>query len=362
MMLKILKTATPKIKLGEDYASRNEQRERRWANIRMFFDINGQPYEYVLDKNYGSMSNSQLVENDHDISLTWNRDDKPKLVLDIWHNFEDQTQRYDQWLEDDRVSIITNAVSPIKRNRVYFVDFLFNRTKAYYSDFQWHPDTQPWYWEGKGFYVKREIDYGDLKTRIFVAPNRPYRTANQPLARHYRRKLVELLKQHTDLGWVSDPLLFSNHDPSIDSVLPPVKPHQGYNPIHQDYYNRSFISLYGETIEQGEDIAVTEKTFEPLINGHFILPFSNRGFVAYLKTIGILLPEFIDYSYDQCDDAKQRWQKYQEEVQRLLSIPITTWQTHWAENIELLKHNQDWFNRPYDRVDIWEIIRGCNAG
>lgn len=310
--------------------------------VRMFFDINDQPYEFV--------------DSGHDLALGWNEDDKPKLILDIWHNVENQTHRYDQWLDNGRLHVITNVQSRIKRKRVYFVDFLFNRTKAYYSNFKFHPETTPWYWQGREFYINREIDSGEHKTRIFVAPNNLYRLADEPISRVYRYKLVELLKHYTNLGWVSDPLLFSNHDISIDSELPPVKPHQGYNPIHQDYYHRSFISIYGETIEQGEDVVVTEKTYEPLIKGHFVLPFSNQGFVSYLESMGIRLPKFIDYSYDQYSDPETRWQKYQEELKRLLSMSITSWQTHWTENMDILKHNQDWFNRPYDRVDLNKLI------
>jgi hypothetical protein len=310
----------------------------------MFFDLNNQPYDFVDDG--------------HNVVLGWNRDDKPKIILDIWHNVENQSNRYDAWLDDDRVHIITNVQSPIKRQRVYFVDFLLNRTKAYYSDFQFHADTDLWYWQGRDFYVNRQIDCGEHKTMILVAPNRCYYVAQEPLSRHYRFKLVDVLQQFTNLGWVSDPLLFSNHDASIDSKLPPIKPHQGYNPIHQDYYNRSFISVYGETIEQGEDIVVTEKTYEPLIKGHFILPFSNQGFISYLRSMGIRLPNFIDYSYDESKTPDTRWQRYQEEIKRLMSMPITTWQKHWSENIDLLKHNQDWFKRPYDQVDLCGIIAG----
>lgn len=334
-MLKILPPSRPR-----DPA----RRAARCNRIRLFFDLNNQPYEFV--------------DEGHDLALELNEDHKPKLMLDIWHNVENQTDRYDQWLDDSRVRIITNVRSPVKRERVYFVDIVFNRTKAYYSHFKFHRDTILWYWEGENIYINRTIDSGEQKTMIFVAPNNLYRVDDEPISRHYRYKLVEFLKQYIHVGWVSDPLLYSNHDPSIDSVLAPVKEKRGYNPIHQDYYNRSFISIYGETIEQGQDIAVTEKTYEPLIKGHFILPFSNQGFIAYLRSMDIRLPKFIDYSYDEYSDPEKRYQKYQEEIRRLLSMPIMTWQTHWTENIHLLKHNQNWFSRPYDRVDLYKIIAG----
>lgn len=319
----------------------------QWCDVKTFFDINNQPYK--------------LVGQDHDLALDFiDGDSKPKLILDIWHNFENQTRRYDQWLEHDQVHIVTNVVSKNynisdgnKKNRINFVDFLFNRTKAFYSDFQFGPDTVPWYWAGKGCYFIDDLDIPQIKTKLFVSPTFTYDGTKK-----YRQKLHEHLKNYQDKGWLSSPYLFSNLDAGIDDCsAQPATMRRGYNPIHQDYYRRSFVSIYGETVEYGDDICVTEKTFDPLIKGHFILPFSNQGFISYLKSIGIEFPAFIDYSYDCYHDDDMRYRAYAQEIDRLLSLPFDVWNQQWIENLDLRKKNQIWFDlKDYERIDLHQIL------
>ena len=124
-------------------------------------------------------------------------------------------------------------------------------------------------------------------------------------------------------------------------------------PAHNEYYAQSFISIYGETIEYGSTIAVTEKTYDPLIKGHFILPFSTVGFVDYLKGIGFRFPEFIDYHYDTVADDDTRFGHYTQEVCRLLTLDLDTWRQHWNDNIDIIEHNKKLFHlRPYDQIDF----------
>jgi hypothetical protein len=314
------------------------------ADPKTFFDINNQPYEFV--------------DQNHDLSILWNSDDKPKVILDLWHNSDNQSNRYDQWLEDKLVHVVTNVVSKQARSRVHFVDFLFNRTKAYYSNFVFGPDTVPWYRESQQCYFLDDLDTLWPKTKIFVAPNQIGGCTPVPdNIRIFRKKLVGHLMQYTNLGWISNPLLYSNKDPGIDSHVPTARFHKGYNPIHQDYYRRTFISIYGETIEYGDDVAVTEKTYDPLIKGHFILPFSSQGFVKHLKSMGIQFPSFIDYSYDDYQDDQARYFLYEKEISRLLGLPFDIWQKHWQENLHILKHNQKWFAlKDYDRINFYNIL------
>jgi len=95
-----------------------------------------------------------------------------------------------------------------------------------------------------------------------------------------------------------------------------------------------------------------------MIKGHFILPFSCYGFIAYLKTLGYQFPKFIDYNYDSVVDDDQRFNKYLEEVQRLLAIDINDWRALWNDNYNILEHNQKIFqDRPYDRIDFNELLQ-----
>ena len=131
----------------------------------------------------------------------------------------------------------------------------------------------------------------------------------------------------------------------------------GYNPPHNEYYKNTFISIYGETIEFGSTIAVTEKTYDPLIKGHFVLPFSNSGFIAYLKSKGFRFPEFINYAYDSIVNDDLRFEHYTQEMRRLLELSIDAWQQLWQDNFDIIQHNRDKFvSGPYDQVDLTKYL------
>jgi hypothetical protein len=131
----------------------------------------------------------------------------------------------------------------------------------------------------------------------------------------------------------------------------------GYMPPHNEYYKNTFVSIYGETIEQGNSIAVTEKTYDPLIKGHFILPFSTSGFINFLKNKGFKFPEFIDYTYDTIVSDTDRYIAYEKEIDRLLAISINEWKLHWDNNLNLIKHNKQVFEQTaYDRVVLDHLM------
>jgi hypothetical protein len=103
--------------------------------------------------------------------------------------------------------------------------------------------------------------------------------------------------------------------------------------------------------------SVTEKTFDPLIKGHFILPFGTYKFIENTKLhYGFEFPNFIDYSYDLIEDDAQRYYAYSREVERLLTIPIDTWREHWNNyNILRTANQQIFFDRPYHRIDLSQV-------
>ena len=137
----------------------------------------------------------------------------------------------------------------------------------------------------------------------------------------------------------------------------------GYNPIHNDYYDDTFISVYGETMERGEVVVITEKTYDPLIKGHFILPFSTVGFLSALRSLGFQLPEFIDYSYDLIDDDAERFACYADEVKRVIRIPMHRWCALWREHLDMLRSNQRLFYiRDYDRLECLEEYTMLTTG
>jgi hypothetical protein len=332
------------------------------ANVdaRMFLDLNGQDYQ-VLSNGY----------QDCDFAISPTQAPIKTLCLDIWHNHENQIDRIKTALEDPNVWVISNAFSPgFDHPRYCYVDFLFNRTKAYYTQFPFGVDVQQWYHQGSFSFVGMPLSRSTNKQRIFVAPNKTY--PNTVDNRKYRSQLVECLINYDQLGYIGNADERSQYYLCCHSEFPWAKSVQElekqssvartplfrYSPPHNEYYRDTFISIYGETIEHGNTIAVTEKTYDPLIKGHFILPFSTTGFVQHLKSLGFLFPDFIDYSYDDIVDAHSRYQQYQQEVKRLLSVDLVAWKLLWDQNLDIIYHNKRLMHeRAYDRVDLKKFMQ-----
>ena len=107
--------------------------------------------------------------------------------------------------------------------------------------------------------------------------------------------------------------------------------------------------MYGESLDRYP--VTTEKTYDPLIKGHFVLPFSGAGVIQHLKAQGFLVPDFIDYSYDNVENLEQRLECYLKEAVRLINIPLAEWKNLYKQNLDIVHHNQRHFwLKPYDRL------------
>lgn len=339
----------------------------------MFFDLNEDDYLY-----YNNDKTLDISQVDIEVASP-TRD--PNFVrptsrftvdLDIWDNFENQYQALLNNIKTDyRVSNVKDRI--MHDDRILFCDFLFNRTKAYYSNHAFRPTTRKWYWVHDKAYQIPDYPEPGRKNKIYVAPNK---TWNEEWRRtRQRQRIVDLLKDYQHLGYLGDyrrdnNLFLYPHwealdcqdiNQLVDRQIPTSHDMEtikstnlwGYSPPHNLYYQDTFISIYGETVEHGTSIAVTEKTYDPLIKGHFILPFSCMGLVSHLRSLGFRFPDFINYSYDDEASDEKRFGMYSDEIKRLLDIDIGTWRTHWHDNIDIIMHNQKIFHdRPYDRIDF----------
>jgi len=321
-----------------------------------FFDLNN-PGGYELYTDLDCKSPMDYLIQNH-VAFNENNDNynfKQLLFLDTRHNYEDQILHLHR-NQTDRI-VITNARdSTIDDPRILFNDYLFNITKAYYLGYNFSM-RMPWRFDGKSDFVISEPVAPENKHKIYIAPNRTYFDPEMPKQRFYRGQLMQLLKDRYralgHLGNVTDPEiggLRTNSD---------IKSPIGFRPPHDQYYQDSFVSIYGETIEYGSTFAVTEKTFSPLIKGHFVLPYGTYRFIENTKKYyGFEFPDFIDYSYDLIEDDEQRYQAYSAEVERLLAIPVDVWREHWCNNLVLIQANQQIFrDRDYHRTDLTNILR-----
>lgn len=142
----------------------------------------------------------------------------------------------------------------------------------------------------------------------------------------------------------------------------------GFLPIHNAYYDNSVISIYTETLILGDldrssveknmlqqVTGPTEKTFNPLIKGHFILPFGHHGLVRLLREeYNFRFPTFINYEYDEEINDLIRWFKFKAEVTRVLNSQPTQLYQQKVLNKSILEHNREQFMhgpQAYKRYD-----------
>ena len=338
-------------------ASFKDKRPKFGTDPRMFFEMNGDSYTFVDD-----------VDNDFDFSIVWVDKNCKKLILQIWHNQENQLDLITPWLEDDNVYIITNAYNPslVNNSRIFHIDFLFNRTRAYYQQFPFSTGIRKWYFKNSECYMLPQQVDADKKSKIFVAPNGILTSHPlEPRPQIYKNRLIDFLKKYSNLGYLNDPMLWSNADINYQSGIEEVqnltKPtkyiRHGYNPAHNAYYEDSYIHICVETIEYGDTIAITEKIYDPLIKGHFILPFSTSGTIQYLLGRGFKFPDFVDYSYDNIKDDNIRFQTYISEVSRLINVSLHQWAQWWESYKEVRLHNQRVFwDSNFDKINLRQAM------
>lgn len=295
-----------------------------------------------------------------------------KLCIDLQHASAD---KHKNWAETECIknaesnlfAVIECQDTGLNHSRILFNDFLWNRSKAYYTNYNWTLPERLWYYHCPESFELQPVSQAEQKTRLFLSPNKLGRADAV-----FRARLTDVVLRYdimpkgypSSITWKRDgthDLPGNRNNPHltrVQEVLNLPKEHvDGYDPVHNAYYNETFFSVYVETIEIGSTQFVTEKTLDPLIKGHFILPFSTAGFISYLKSQGWRLPDFIDYSYDSILDDELRFRAFRDELFRLCSISMDTWRQLWLDNIDVIEYNRNQlYNRPYDKLSILEHL------
>lgn len=241
-------------------------------------------------------------------------------------------------------------------NLIYY-DHLFNRQKVYFTDFDKIQPQHKIYTNSATkacFKLNPICKTGDLSERkIFLTPNRIYHYQSP---RMQYRKILKLLLENRN-GYMSDPANSIILDPEEIDVLREFTPQNtngggGWYPLANRYYETSYISIYVESIVNtfpsitGSKFnfqSITEKTYDPLIKGHFILPFGYKGIINDLKNMGFLMPDWIDYSYDNISLDIERFAVFCGEIKRLLNVPIEKLDELYYKDQHLLAHNRELF-------------------
>jgi hypothetical protein len=242
-------------------------------------------------------------------------------------------------------------------------DFLWNRQKIYFTDYNRINLRERLYVTGaniKNFELRPIEKITDKKTnsiRKYLCPNRIYQTFDHPRFK-FRKKLKELIDMYPNDGHYSDfskGLILETDNPHADRFLN----NGGWYPIANHYYQGTYFSMYCETITGNENLfeetikyrSITEKTWDPLIKGHFILPFGYMGLVDDIRSYGFKLPDWIDYSYDTLPNTDERFDSYANSAKKLLDLSIDELHELYKKDRDILVHNRELFwTRPYDSL------------
>jgi len=246
-------------------------------------------------------------------------------------------------------------------------DFCWNREKVYFTDYDkfdlterlWsHAATKKMYSLTK---IPDHSFFQMIDLKKFLIPNRwdPVNNQRFGMRGYYRKELINLAND-TDCfwsDWNKDTLnLLWPEERIVNSMEELHSAFGGWWPIANRYYNRSFISVYVETIVNCDYktwSVISEKTFDPLIKGHYILPFGYSGLIEDLKNrYGFQFPTWIDYSYDLITNTNDRFLGFLNSFEKLRKLPLSKLvEHHQREKNSILEYNrQIFYNRPYDSL------------
>jgi hypothetical protein len=296
------------------------------------------------------------------------------LLLAIFHIGENQTKQHFLQQLDKFKKIFPNIIILHKNLAIedtpelVYYDCMFNRQKLYFTEYERlekikeEMDTEdivwtPWVSKDTYSLPALEKDF-DNDFKMFLSPNLVYEGFYVPRMR-YRAGLYEyqgkFLEEHSLRSSPGNRFLPNNARPPIVKVLQGQNQGGFWYPIADEYYKRTMISTYVETLTVSffNTRCVTEKTFDPLIKGNFILPFGYSGLIKDIIDYGFQLPPFIDYSYDKITDNDVRFENYLFSVRRMPKVDL---KHEYQRHKHMVMHNRNvFFNRPY--YPLYEKVR-----
>ena len=275
-------------------------------------------------------------------------------ILNLFHMGDNQDFELNTDMLAKQFSTLTDRVTVVHQNQknlnpkhVYY-DIMWNLEKAYFVDnmFQKYPvGTWLWYSTERS-YALNEILSNKINCVNYLSPTRFYKEYAEEPRMIARRMLLDILKDYQGYypnesnGYFLKP---EDCNPSIDSVHV-NKGSSCWLPAANHYYETSYVSIYVESVTTGELAGcITEKTYDPLIKGHFILPFGYSGLVKDIHARGFQLPNWIDYSYDYIADWQTRLDAWLSEAKRICEMESQFLTQCWISDFNIIKHNRELF-------------------
>jgi hypothetical protein len=303
---------------------------------------------------------------------------KPVVYMMFSHIFETSHLYYEdlvrKWSEVTKnfFIVVTDYAAQTNHPRAFNYDFLWNRQKAYFTEFDdkvkksplLNNDTPQRIWTHEASkkmfelpdIVKMDSNHSHIYKK-FLSPNRVVEHYMQSRRGMYRSLMSDYLIDQDDTytsNWMKH-IVLDSQEPNI--LDPGGNNFKGWWPVANRYYSSSLLSVYVETLVTKTDVkTITEKTFDPLIKGHFILPFGYRYMLDDIRQYGFQLPDWIDYSYDSEPDEVRRFYLFTRELLRLREKFTTKELIQKRNQDEHMLHanRQLFFDRPYS--SLYNII------
>jgi hypothetical protein len=283
-----------------------------------------------------------------------------KIAIMVLHSTDDQVsfETYFSYIFNEFEKHFPNKtyiIHPFKNIKQYTLyDIYFNYAKAYYHEYErcnLHTVLGCDYSSKENFKINRIQHRDPNSARLFLCASRILYDQNGEVYQQYpklvyRYRLLNFL-QNKDC-YISDfknGIILPGETEESNNALRTTTGNGQWIPVANSLYNNSYISTYVETTITNDQELITEKTFDPLIKGHFIVPFGYAGIIRDLKYMGFLFPDWIDYSYDSVMDIRERFGKFRQTLMALSKTPRKTIDELFSKDMDILKHNQNLFKK-----------------
>ena len=160
------------------------------------------------------------------------------------------------------------------------------------------------------------------------------------------------------LDKIKDPLFFKDLEFDYGKIfLDGAKLKEGLPVI--SYYENTCFELVNETLGEvdGDDsFYLTQKTIKPIAMGHPFIVLSTKHFLKNLKELGFkTFGDFIDESYDECDNAGDRIDIISKNLERL---DMTESKKFYNDTRSICEHNQNHLMYLQGRYksDLWKNL------
>lgn len=275
------------------------------------------------------------------------RDDQLVLLMFHTHShegdslqmFENHRTLWDPYAKNSRVVHLNRKLSDYG----IFYDFCFNYVKSHFVDYDKF-DLADGLWTRSSTKAMFDLDEIIRKPphRTFLSPNRVSKNRESELRNSLRAEIHAFIPSQST--WRGDPENgFIIYPQECSPLIFDDLSTGGMMPAHNTYYQQSFVSVFTETIVYGPRTrSLTEKTYIPLIKGHFILPYGYKGMISDIRNKGFLLPNWIDYSYDELDDDV-RFEAFKGSMTKVLQYTEQELMALFYEDKYILEHNRNKF-------------------